>query len=396
KVVLLGEYRAERLVAPLRAAGAEVVVLGGPDLGPWFGDDVPVGHLPVEPTDEAVADLLRHWAPDLAVPNVRSPGQEQHLPVYARLGGPRLPVHPPAFADLATDKVAFHRTAVERGWPVPHGAVCGTPAELLAAPVALPAVVKEARSESYAGRYFVTDRDHLRRLSAELVYPVLVQRAVTGEEFAVELLTTPGGTTTWPVASLGTLDSACAPGGRVRVEPATLPPAAADALAGLVADVVKAYRPHGPWQLDLAVADDGGLVVFELNARFGGLSNMSWLSTGTDPHATHVDAVLGRPLPEPEVRRVAVELPVRNDVDLPPPPPGVELHAFVAGPTNPTPTFAGFYRAVVAVDPARAAEARAWVAGLPLDLTTPAAVLAQLDRGLRALRRRTARRAESG
>ncbi|GAA3465154.1 hypothetical protein GCM10018963_71670 [Saccharothrix longispora] len=384
--MLLGEYRAERLIAPLRAAGAEVVVLGGPDLGPWFGDDVRVGRLPAEPTDDALAALLRHWSPDLAVPNVRSPGQEQHLPVYSRLRGPGLPVHPPVFADLATDKVAFHRTAVERGWPVPRGVVCETPADLLATPLRLPTVVKEARSESYAGRHFVTDRHDLAVLSAHLRYPVLAQEAVTGEEYAVELLTTPDGTTTWPVASLGALDPDCAPGGRVRASPVDFP--AEDALAALVADVVAFGRPHGPWQLDLAVTGDGSLVVFELNARFGGVSNLSWLATGADPHAVHVDAVLGRPLPTPEAHRAAVELPVPNGVVLPPPPPGAELHAFVAGPTNPTPDLTGFYRAVVAVDPDHADEVRRWIAGLPLDLTTPTAVLAGLDRGLRALRPR--------
>lgn len=127
------------------------------------------------------------------------------LPVYARVArghntaGRHLPVHSPEFAVPATDKVELHRTAVRRGWPVPAGAVCEEPSRLLdAAVLGLPALVKEARSESRA----------------------------------------PTHTTAWPVASLGHLDSGCNPGRRIRVAPATLPDRARCALGTAIRDIL--------------------------------------------------------------------------------------------------------------------------------------------------------------
>jgi hypothetical protein len=258
--------------------------------------------------------------------------------------------------------------------------------------LALPLIVKEARSESHAGRHYVRDRASLNQVALDVTYPVLAQQVVTGHEFAVELLSGGSGTLVWPVASLGTLDSNCAPGKQARVEPAALPGRVQEALVSVVQDITDAYRPAGPWQIDFAVSgdedgEDGGLHLIELNGRFGGLSNMSWLTTGSDPHLAHIDAVLGRPLKQPQPTRVALEIPVHNGVELPPAPTGLEVRPFVGSPVNQVPLTSGYYRTVIGVPKGREEDARQWLRRLPPDvlLVDPGEAIAQLDIGVQVL-----------
>ncbi|WP_439679167.1 hypothetical protein [Embleya sp. MST-111070] len=395
RVVVLGEYRADRLVGPLRRAGAEVVVLGFLDLAAYLGPDVLCGRLPADASDDTILALLDDWRADITIPNMCSPGQEQALRGYARIGprrrasGHEMPVHSREFAVLATDKVAFHRVAERRGWPAPRGAVCAGPRELITAAdrIGLPAVVKEARSESLAGRRHVPDRRVLHRIRTELRYPLLLQEAVRGEEFAVELLSGPARTIAWPIASLGPLDAECAPGRRARVQPATVPERARRELARVIADIVRAARPFGPWQIDFAVSDDGRLHLIELNGRCGGVSNMSWACTGLDPHAAHVAAVLGRMPPAPHPRRAALEFPVPNGVLLPAPPPGIDLLTFPGNPGNQGPWHSGAQRVVLVVPRHASARARVWLQNLPAQALSirPGPIVTQLAHGMRTL-----------
>ncbi|KNB50532.1 hypothetical protein AC230_21500 [Streptomyces caatingaensis] len=249
--------------------------------------------------------------------------------------------------------------------------------------------MKEARSEFHAGRHYVRDERELGPLCAGAVFPLLVQEAVTGEEFAAEFLSGPGSTVAWPVASLGRLDERCAPGRRVRVAPAAPPAGARRELEAVVRDLERAFAPRGPWQMDFAVTDAGRLRVIELNGRFGGVSNMSWACTGLDPHAAHARAVLGRhPGPAPAAHRVALELPVPGEAVPPPPPPGTELLLFPGSPANPGPRVGGFHRCVLGVPPGREEAARDWLAALPPG-TLPGPwqeAAARLARGTAALR----------
>ncbi|MCF3102031.1 hypothetical protein IPZ58_10585 [Streptomyces roseoverticillatus] len=233
-MLVLGEFRADRLLPPLLRAGAEVVVLGfAPRIAPFLasslGADVVCGELPAALSEEDVLRLLGHWRADVAVPGMGCPGQE--LPLYARAAhrwrttGRRMPVHPEGFAEPASDKVALHRTAEERGRPVPRGMVCGAAPAVRAAAreLGLPVMVKEARSEFHAGRHYVRDHGQLDRACAEVAYPVLVQEVLVGEEYGIEFLSGGPSTVAWPVASPGRLDGECAPGRRVRVAPVALP-----------------------------------------------------------------------------------------------------------------------------------------------------------------------------
>ncbi|MEU1313042.1 ATP-grasp domain-containing protein [Streptomyces cinnamoneus] len=402
RVVILGEFRVDRLVPTLRDGGAEVTVLGSVDLGSFLGPGVTCGELPAVMSEQALLHLLRDHRADVALPNMGCRGQEQFLLSYARaasrvraagagLGaGCRMPVHSERFALLASDKVALHRLAGERGWPVPRGVVCADGRALAGAveELGFPALVKEARSEFGAGRHYVRDRGHLNRVSGEVTYPVLVQETVRGEEFAVEFLSGPTRTVAWPVASLGRLDGDCAPGRRVRVAPAALPAAAAGELAGTVADVVAAFGPVGPWQMDLAVTDDGRLRVFELNGRLSGVSNMSWASTGLDPHVAYARTALGFAPPVPRADRIALELPVPNGAVLPAGPTGTEVMPHPGTPANQGPWNGGYHRPVLRLPEGRAEAARAWLRSLPPGVLLNSAdeAVAQLGRGLDGLR----------
>ncbi len=396
RVVVLGEFRADRLVPPLRQGGAEVVVLASVVLESFLGPGVECGVLPTSLSEPALLRLLADHGADVAVPNLGCPGQEQFLPVYARATvglratGRRMPVHSERFARLASDKVAFHETAGRRGWPVPRAVVCAAAGAVreAARELGLPVLVKEARSEFHAGRHHVRDSHQLVRVCGEVSYPVLVQQAVEGEEFAVEFLSGASYTVAWPVASLGRLDGDCAPGRRVRVAPAALPARARAELTATVTDMVETSAPWGPWQMDFAVTDDGRLQVIELNGRLGGVSNMSWASTGLDPHVAHVEAVLGRTSRRPRTERVALELPVHNGTVLPPAPSGTELMSFPGNPANRGPLIGGYQRAVLGAPVERAASVREWLAALPegVLLNSPKEATVQLARGTYALK----------
>ncbi|MGK5544807.1 hypothetical protein ACSNOH_08750 [Streptomyces sp. URMC 127] len=410
RVVLLGEFRADRLLPPLLRGGAEAVVLGfAPRLAPFLasslGRDVVCGALPAALREQDVPRLLAHWRADVAVPNAGCPGQEQFLPLYARTAprwrtaGRHMPVHAEAFAELACDKVAFHRTAQERGWPVPGGVVCGAAPAVRAAAreLGLPVMVKEARSEFHAGRHYVRDHGRLDAVCAEVSYPVLVQEALTGEEYGAEFLSDGRSTVAWPVASLGRLDGECAPGRRVRVAPAPLPAPVNAGLAAVVRDITETFRPYGPWQMDFAVTDEGRPAVIELNGRLGGVSNMSWAATGADPHVAYARSVLaaagGSPPEGPSAGplppvRIALELPVPSGAPLPAAPEGTRLMLFPGSPVNPGPLAGGFCRQVLAVPGDRVPAALAWLDELPPGtlLNSPQEAAGQLVRGVRGLR----------
>ncbi|WP_424893217.1 ATP-grasp domain-containing protein [Streptomyces sp. XH2] len=406
RVLVLGEFRADRLLPPLLRAGAEAVVLGfSPRIAPFLaaslGADVVCGELPAALSEEDVLRLLAHWRADVAVPNMGCPGQEQLLPLYARTAsrwraaGRRMPVHPDGFAELVSDKVALHRTARARGWPVPRGLVCGAaPAVRTAArELGPPVMIKEARSEFHAGRHYVRDHGQLDRACAEVAYPVLVQEVLAGEEYGAEFLSDGSSTVAWPVASLGRLDGECAPGRRVRVAPVALPAHARAELAAVVRDMNDAFRPHGPWQMDFAVTDGGRPALIELNGRLGGVSNMSWAATGADPHVAHArsalaapaDGLLGGP---PPPCRAALELPVPSGTPLPPPPEGTGLMLFPGSPVNPGPLVGGYSRPVLTVPEGREEVALAWLGELPPGtlLNSPREAAGQLARGARGLR----------
>ncbi len=306
-----------------RSTVVDAVLCGPTDVTEQVGLGSHYRYLPADAGGEQVIALLAEEQPDLVAPCLYPLEQEQLLPTLAlacgrwvQETGRRSLVHPGAFADLSTDKVFFQRTAERRGWPVPAGMVCHDTAALAAAVrrLELPVIIKQARSESGQGRWYVEDFGWLDALSG-VAFPLLVQQVCRGEEFGLELLTSQGRTLRWPVASFGRLDAQCRPGWRARAMPALLPGQAATMLDSFIQDVVDAFCPQGPWQIDFAITD-GRLVVLEINGRFSGMADLSHAATGTDPYEAFAAVCLGALPAAPVSRGVAMELPVQHSASI--------------------------------------------------------------------------------
>jgi carbamoylphosphate synthase large subunit len=338
RILLLGEYHAERIVSALREYGhADIVICGFHDVSGHVGG---VRHrdLPSPAGVDDILALLDEEAPDLVLPNVYPRGQEQMLTTYAEVAqrwGGVMPVHSPEFAELACDKVAFHLAAVRRGWPVPEGTVCHDGAELTAAAafLGLPVMVKEARTQPVEGCHLVRSREALDDIVAATSYPVVAQRVCHGDEVGAELLSMAGQTVRWPLASFGTLPKYRGPGRRVRMAPYRLAGRALRTLEHFVDDLTAAYRVHGSWQVDLAVAGDQ-LSVLEVNGRLSGMSKLSHLVSTVDPHRAFVAACFGVVEAPPPPRYVSMELPIGHDGHLPEAPPGVRYEVDTGSPTD--------------------------------------------------------------
>ena len=187
KVLILGHYKLDRLLAPLLAGGATDVVL-------WSDSDPGIDthgasfqYIPMDrsASPEDIVALLAEVRPDIAVPNVSGEGEEQLILVYAQAAeraAPHGPLrwHPPSFAEPATDKASFHRVARSLGLPVPDGDVPATPedARRIAGLLGGPVMLKEARAQARAGvRAALTPRSLEAVLSGhDLRFPLVVQR----------------------------------------------------------------------------------------------------------------------------------------------------------------------------------------------------------------------------
>lgn len=311
KIVVFGEYKLERMIEPLHRMGCdEIVVYTEVPLNGMVPPAVAQRSLRADCTRDDVLRVLEDEAPDVATTSMYALTQEQLLPVYAAAAAGwagRFVVHPPRFAELASDKVELYRTGRRRGWPMPAGEVCvsAVQAHEVASRIGYPVMVKAARTQAGSGVHRVEGPD---RLDAALgSFPVLVTEFCRGIEVGVELVSGTAVTVRWPVESAGQLDAACAPLRRPRVSPYELPPSAAADLDALIDDLVRTYRPWGGWQLDLGVVD-GRLRLFELNGRLGGLTELGLASTGVDAHEVHAAECLGRELPQPRPHRVGLEL----------------------------------------------------------------------------------------
>lgn len=340
KAVIFGEYKLARILPVLRERGiSDVVVYSAVE---FDGFDVEVKRLGLDWNGGDVLDVLLHEQPDVAIANPYAHGQEQLPLAYgeaaAKWDGQFL-AHAAAFAGVACDKVTLHETAVARGWPVPEGAVCPDAANVedVVRGLGFPVVLKEARSQSGDGRFFVDSEESLRgALDGGLGYPVIVQRYQQGAECAVELISAGGGQVRWPVASLGSLDTGLDPSFRARVMPHALPERAAASLERVIDDIEKNFVPFGPWQIDFAVVD-GDLCLLEINARLGGLSDLGSVATGTDPHVVFAALATGEALPAVAQRLPAIELPSTEvpEQPLPAPPQDSNLMTVTARtPTN--------------------------------------------------------------
>jgi len=122
KIAIIGKHRAERLVSAVAGrCQAEIVLCGPIDVSSYVGLGTRYRHLALDADEAALLSALEDEQIDVVIPSLNPLDQEQTLPILAaaclRWSGPgrHAVVHSPAFADLATDKVYFHRIAVSRG-----------------------------------------------------------------------------------------------------------------------------------------------------------------------------------------------------------------------------------------------------------------------------------------
>jgi carbamoylphosphate synthase large subunit len=333
KALLLGEYKIPRFLPVLRERGyTEFVVYSAVEFdaaAEFDAEGVTVKPMNLDWTADDVLAVLEAERPDVAVANPYAHGQEQLPLVYGRAAARwpgRFVAHSEAFAEIACDKVRLHEVAAERGWPVPEGAVCRTREQVAAAAARLgfPLVIKEAQSQAGSGRFYAATRDQLDAvLAGRPSFPVIVQQFKEGTETGVELISAGGELTRWPVVTMGPLDAGLDPSLRARTTPYLLPESAAARLEEFLADIQENFAPCGPWQIDFAVVD-GDIVVLEINARLGGLSDLGLIGSGVDPHAAFTASAIGERLPSPRIRSVALELPSTEI-------PGVEVPAHPEG-----------------------------------------------------------------
>jgi biotin carboxylase len=327
KLLILGDFCVERLWKAVIETGVETRVVAS---GATPNREVPpnVTWIAADRSDLRSRTYVRRQiaahAANVVLPKVRGTEDETILCNYAALAasardGVHFHVHPPAFAQVATDKVAFHEFALTRSLPVPRGEVCRDAEEALAAARRLggfSVLVKQAIAPAGIGvRHVRSGRDLIRACKASRA-PFLVQKFLPGKELGVEIVSRRGRHWRFPVISMGRVNERLDPQGRLREAPAVLPAGVAAQLDGLVAAIADSLQPEGAWQLDL-VLSRGRVYVLEINGRLGGLSNLSYFSTGVDPHVVDLLLALGEDVPPPRPVAKAVELPVARGTEVP-------------------------------------------------------------------------------
>lgn len=346
KALIFGEYKIARFLPVLRDRGyTRVVVYSAVEFdaaAEFDAEGVEVKLMDLGWDADDVVGVLRAEQPDVAIANPYAHGQEQLPIVYGRAAARwdgRFVAHSAEFAEVACDKVKLHETGVERGWPVPAGAVCADAAQVAetARELGFPLVIKEAQAQAGDGRFHAASAEELDAvLGRGLAFPAIVQSFQRGVETGIELMSAGAELMRWPVVSMGPLDAGLDPSLRARITPFVLPERAEARLTEFLTDIQENFAPFGPWQIDFAVVGDD-IVVLEINPRLGGLSDLGLTGTGTDPHAVFTAAAIGEPLPSVETRAVTIELPSTElpGVEVPAHPEGAEVMRVTARkPTN--------------------------------------------------------------
>jgi carbamoylphosphate synthase large subunit len=308
--LILGDYKLDRLVAPLVRRGYQVAVWSAQQPPRACGAPVRWHRRTSEITEDTAGAIVREVQPDLVLPNIYGETEEHALLSYATVADGRWYVHPPPFAEICVDKVALHELCSRWGIRSPPGRVCRDDSSLLDfARAFAPVVIKQARSQARHGIWHCASAAAVKRLLSVLRYPVLAQKSLQGEELAVEVLSTSHGWARFPVMSSGALDGSLEPQRRLRVVPRPLDPPRNAELNHIITELHTRLRPNGIWQLDLAMSD-GHVHLLEVNGRPGGVSDLSRAVSGVDPHEVSVSAALGEAIPQLRQRRVAMAVPL--------------------------------------------------------------------------------------
>jgi biotin carboxylase len=249
------------------------------------------------------------------VDGVIAPGIDWSVAIAARiaerLGLPH-PIDPPT-AVLATSKLRQRERFAEAGVPHPRHVVCGTLEEAGAAAAGFgyPCVVKAPDRQGQKGLVLVREGSQLgpafelalgeSRSSVVLVEELVPGREVTVNAFSAEGRFTPLTVTDRIVAEPPAFGVALA-----HVWPSSLSPEE----IGAAVDAARAAAEslgvrEGPTYTQVVVGARGAHVV-ELAARLGGGHDAELCASalGVDPNALALDAVLGQPVDDEELRPV--------------------------------------------------------------------------------------------
>ncbi|AOS63265.1 hypothetical protein [Actinoalloteichus hymeniacidonis] len=372
RIAVIGEFRAERVVDSITRSGRHDLLLLSPtDVTGYVGRRS--RHRPIVGSTEQ-GELVDAWTEErieLVVPSLCPIEQGRLLPTLAAAAerwrgcGRRAVVHSTAFADLVTDQALFHRIAQDENWPVPRTVICRRRSEIEAAVAKVggfPVVVEQATAPPDRRRAHLADRDAIAALPAT-GSPLVVQHACGGEEFGLELMSAGGVTELWPIVSFGRADPRHAATHRTGLAPVALPTSVGFDLTYFIRDVLANFDVRGPWRIDFAICG-GRLQVLRVDGGLSSLADLGGNATGLDPYDAFVDLCLGQPWAVPPARRLAMELPVRLDVESPVLPAGVRVRPRFPSPTDRWIASDAQRWLVTAEDPVLLAK---WLRGFPPD-----------------------------
>lgn len=187
------------------------------------------------------------------------PTLDVELSAYATLRWrTRCAISDPATVDIANDKLAMHRWALDCGMPVPHTTLLRDTEPFEGA------VVKPRHGSSSIGLQLHVSRARLVELAkTEAGHSMIAQEALHGPEFSVNCFVTRGGTRAFVI-----------PHERLRTRAGEVSHAKVQRARGVeeLADRVASLLPGAYGPLCIQIIDDSvrGPTLVEVNARFGG------------------------------------------------------------------------------------------------------------------------------
>ncbi|HZI20632.1 MAG TPA: ATP-grasp domain-containing protein [Pyrinomonadaceae bacterium] len=318
---------ASYLFEEVRARGHEMIVImtGSPQQQPVLHPSA--GYLPDIDT-EAVLSLALRWGVTAAIyasttSRVASLRATAQLRQELSASGIRMVAHPSEVLDVTLDKWRCRQLLEGQGVGVPPGALAGCLADISceAKAIGYPVVLKLLDRSGGVGTHVVQDDSSLARLlgGTEGVLPdepYLVEKALEGLEYSVEVLISDRGVMPLAVINKGRTDlHSPHPMGRPRVAPWT-----GDDGAQVLSTAVTAARAVGGCgvlEFDIIVSDRGPSVL-EINPRLGGVSFMGIYLGGYTSLDGLLEMALGdwQPLPAGDWRErpVVAEVPVASEL----------------------------------------------------------------------------------
>lgn len=219
-------------------------------------------------------------------------------------------------AAMTIDKGHTRQFLMAAGIKMPPGRVAQREEEVLAAARTLqfPLVLKVPSGSFSRGVAMVRlEQDLLlayRQLGSQRV---IVEEFIQGQEVSVEVLIQEKRIAVMPAAYLGDSSADLNPHGRLRICP-FFAPEVQERIDNLMTTIALALGAEGILQADLIYTGQE-LYLLELNARFGGTSDLTSLTTGQSLFRQAIEMVLGnwRPAERMLPRRICLEVPVELD-----------------------------------------------------------------------------------